>query len=334
MRRPLACLFVFLATVSLTVSSGCYHMYSQPYGYSGAPMGTTYPGTMQYGAPIQTLTPGQPYSPGGYQTVPQGGVPTYQGGGLQPVPENNAPSYNTNPTSPNSNPNPTTPDPYFPNTYNAPSGMNSIQPTAYREPAPLNPPTAALREVRSAPTDYVPDVSPVSAMSMPRSDLAAPTPAVLPQTAGEVNEIPPLAEAFAPPVMSPPPGKTAPAMPTGLPALEATPAAAQTLWDVETKKVVTADLAPFAHDPKFQWLRGVVSKEPDDGTWSIIYADQPDERDKWSGHLSLAPSPHFEKLREGDVVEVHGQIDDVVQDRLGKPVYVVSSLTKPFESRK
>jgi len=363
MRRPLAMMSALLAGISLTVSSGCYHMYSQPYGYSsGVPAGATYPGTMQYGAPIQTLTPGQPYTPGGtYQAYPQGTNPTYQGGGLQPIPESNAPTYQNNPpTSPNTN-NPTTPDPYFPNTYNAPTGMNSVQPTAYAEPTPLNPPTAALREVRSvpvqsAPTDYVPQFSRMNsaapASAMPAQSIVAPVPAsgMTSQAENQSLHTNSVAEDFALPVMSPPPGAatmpatqapgsapfaaspfaSSPEIPDRSAIPEVAPAAAQSLWDVETNKIVTADYSAFGHDEKFQWLRGVISKEPRDGTWSIVYNDRPSNTDKWAGHLSLAPSPKLENLRDGDIVEIQGELDDVVHDQLGKPVYVVSSVKKPL----
>jgi hypothetical protein len=93
-------------------------------------------------------------------------------------------------------------------------------------------------------------------------------------------------------------------------------------------------MTPFAHDAAFKTLRGVVSREPQDGTWSIIYNDAPDSSDKWAGHLSLAASPKLSSLSDGDVVEIQGQIDDVVRDRLGKPVYVVTDLRKVYEFNK
>jgi hypothetical protein len=93
-------------------------------------------------------------------------------------------------------------------------------------------------------------------------------------------------------------------------------------------------MTTFGHDPKFGWLRGVVSQEPADHTWSIVYDDNPSAADKWAGHLSLAPNPRLSELKDGDVVEIQGQLDNVVHDRLGKPVYVISNLTKPFETKK
>ncbi|SFH86335.1 hypothetical protein [Planctomicrobium piriforme] len=355
MTRPLARLIAACASLGLLTGSGCYSMYSQPYGggYSGYPSGTSYPAAQPYQAPIQTLTPGQSYVPGqSYQSIaPGSSTPTYQpptSGGLQPIPENNAPTYTPNTTSPK------TPDPYYPSTYNAPQtpSMSSIQPVGLNEPGPLSPPASGLREVRSQ--------SPQSALSDAATwseDAAAykpvPAKAAAPATATAIPSIPatpaPI-ESFAAPKMGPPPARTddpfgsAPGIPSAPPAAlpAAAPAAslvepasaAEPLWNTQTNKVVTADLSPFGHDPKFQWLRGVVSKEPQDGTWSIVYNDDPKADDKWAGHLSLSPNPQLDGLRDGDVVEVQGQIDDVVHDRLGKPIYSITGVRKVFQSEK
>lgn len=336
MRRTLACrrnlplgLFSLYCAAAIP---GCYHMYSQPYGYSGAPVGTPYPGTIDYGTPIQTLTPGQPYTPGQpiapgtYQPVqPGGGYPTYQNGTLQPVPDNNnsAPQYNPNPgTTPN--PNPQTPNPYFPNTSITPApsaGMASIPPVSPLEPAPLHPPTASLREIRTQSGTYEPRMNGVTPVS---AELAAPAPAtaLMPPTGA-----PPAQLEFAPPVMSPPPST-----PDGFPSSE-TPGSGSMPWGIEANKVITSNQQTFAHDPRFQWLRGIATKAPHEAHWSITYNIDNKADDKWAGTLSLAPSPYLEQLKDGDVIEVHGHIDDVIRDQNGKPVYVVSSLKKPFETR-
>lgn len=105
MMRPVPPLFALVLGLMLPALSGCYSMYGQPYGspYGGYPAG---PGG--YGTPMQTLTPGQPYSPG---VIPQGqGLPnTYNPSGLQPIPDNNAPNYNPAPGGAN---NPAVPNPY------------------------------------------------------------------------------------------------------------------------------------------------------------------------------------------------------------------------------
>ena len=85
---------------------------------------------------------------------------------------------------------------------------------------------------------------------------------------------------------------------------------------------------PFGHHPELKWVRGIVTREPQDGTWGIVYDDTPAEEDRFAGHLSLAPSPELERLRDGDIVEIQGKVDTIVHDRLGKPVYVVADLKK------
>ncbi len=326
MTRPLA-LKLLTCVLTVTLSSfGCHQSYyQQPYtGYGGygtaAPYGGTYPqGTYPQGtypAPIQTLTPGQPYVPGGMgpSTIPQGGAtPTYQQpSGLQPIPDNNsAPTY-----SPNTSP--LAPSPYVPGAsispinpgYSAVQPMNSpsgIQPAGFSSPSALNPPAAGLREVRSASTPDMTVTAPAN--PLPASPHAMPI------------------ESFAAPKMGPPPA--IPSASHADPFANASvPASAGPFEDVKANKVENAVLSAFAHDPKFQWLRGVVSREPRDGTWSIIYNDAPSAADRWAGHLSLSPSPELETLKDGDVVQIRGQIDSVVKDHLGKPVYVVTGVEK------
>lgn len=334
MMRPVDFSWFLCAAAFCPAFSGCYSMYAPPYGGYPSPM---YQGT-PYQPQIQTLTPGQPYVPNGsYQsTIPQGTTttPTYSqpgstppNSGLQPIPESNAPAYNPAPNS-----SPKAPDPYYKSTYQPPAstGLNSIQPAALAEPAPLNPPTSGLREVRS-PAPTTADPFPSSAESG-YSPVPARSP--LPVTAAPVPE----AEAFSLP-------RTAPAMPAAAPAKsvdpfaapakleESAPAAAAPVWDLQTKKVDSVAYSPFGHDPKYKWLRGVVSKEPQDGSWSIVYDDEPDADDQWAGHLSLAPSPELDRLKDGDVVEIQGQIDQLVQDQLGKPVFLISEL-KTLSPRK
>jgi hypothetical protein len=84
-----------LAAVAL-MATGCYGpRYGSPYGYSspGYPVGS-YGG---YPGPINTMTPGQPYVPGGtYQGIPGGTLQPLNGGG-------NAPTYSPNTTIPGNN---------------------------------------------------------------------------------------------------------------------------------------------------------------------------------------------------------------------------------------
>ncbi|HWL10249.1 MAG TPA: hypothetical protein VNQ76_17730 [Planctomicrobium sp.] len=331
MFRPLALTMISSALIGVLSASGCHHSYyQQPYGgFGGYPTMGPYesypPGGYQ--APIQTLTPGQPsYVPGGMSptTIPPGGQP-YQpgtGGGLQPIPDTGPPpTYSPPGTSP------LAPSPYYgPGASMTPSSapvyssvqpaaaVGGIQQTGWNEPSALSPPTASLREVRS------PVVPGLANASVPAQPLPA-IPSAMPM------------DTFAPPKVGPPPAinsMSGSSEPFGhvAPASQPAPAAAEGVFDLKANKVENAVLSAFAHDAKFRWLRGVVSREPQNGTWSIIYNNAPDATDRWAGHLSLSPSPELERLRNGEVVTLRGQIDNVLKDHLGKPVYVVTGVEK------
>ncbi|WP_437185885.1 hypothetical protein SH668x_003008 [Planctomicrobium sp. SH668] len=331
MFRPVACTYVMLTACYLTVASGCYHMYSQPYGYSGAPSATPYPGTIQYQqAPISTLQPGQPYTPGVY---PQGGTTTYPQGGLTPIPDNgsNAPTYNPNPTPGTTNPQ--TPNPYYPpgSTYNIPQnkGLYSSQPTsiqqaAYNQPTPSKQLMETSRALRSSDIDLTSE----SELESQETEFATPlvgSAPVLSTTPAPISSFAPEeSTTFELPVVQEGPAKSSTSNTNPF----ETPAPAEPSWDVETNKVVSDQESTFGNDGHFQWLRGIVSKDPIEGTWSITYNDKPSEDDRWGGHFSLAENSQLYSLKDGDTVVIHGQVDNVVKDQFGKPVYQISTVKK------
>ncbi|WP_437201090.1 hypothetical protein [Planctomicrobium sp. SH664] len=302
MMRPVTFRKSLVVTAALLCFPGCYRMY-QPYGYQGYPAGT-YPQQEMYGAPMQTLTPGQPYLPGGspagvYPSSPSG-TPTFQNPGLTPVPDHNLNSNPGNPPAWPANPgNPAgapggVPSPYYPNPNTtfmpgSPGGvpLQPIQQVQMQEPAPLAPPTV-MREMRPVPPLH----------HEPEQAFALPRPA------------PPM-NAEADP-FSAAPGRLEP----------------EGAAPIFAHKIPAQELEPFGRHPEMTWVRGIVSKEPQDGTWGIVYDETPDSEDKLAGHVALAPSPELDKLKNGDIVEIQGRIDPVMHDRLGKPVYVVSGLKK------
>ncbi|WP_437190882.1 hypothetical protein [Planctomicrobium sp. SH527] len=235
MSRPLAPILVACLMLTLIALTGCTHTYSQPYGYGGYSGYQTYPqqmGAPYQQAPIQTLTPGQPYVPGGAvypNAMPQGVTPTFQnpgtGTGLQPIPDNstNAPTFNPN-TSPKA------PDPYFNSTSITPAVPNVSAMPVNRAPAqsPLAPPVGNLRELNS--------------MNTPTSAGYVPVPAGLPVNAAPLAQPMPMAvtsapvDSFATPKMGPLPGR--PLDPAGNPAATSTGRIEQTsgtepLWDLK-----------------------------------------------------------------------------------------------------
>jgi hypothetical protein len=128
--------------------------------------------------------------------------------------------------------------------------------------------------------------------------------------------------------MTPPPARQPPPFAAPAKLEDSTTDSAQPLWNLQTNKVAPASFSSFGHEPAYQWLRGVISRDPQDGRWSIVYSDDPDAADKYAGHLPLAPSPELEQLKDGDVVELRGKLDDLVKDALGKPTYVIADLQR------
>ncbi len=311
-----------------TILSGCmYSPYSGGYGYGGGGYSQQggYPGTYpqygapQYGTPIQTLTPGQQYVPGQVYpqgTIPQGsfpstnpGTPTYNTpGGLQPIPDNtsNAPSFNSG--------NVTTPDPYFPsastNSALSPiadnSFQSSVQPANHSEHSQYEP----LDGLQSVPSQ-----NPMAgAYAEPE---ATPTFGGNPDNS-ETQFQPPVA-ASSNPFETATPTQSAPAPDQAMPVFS-------------FEKVTPGQLDPYGHEPNFQWLRGVVSHDSIEGSWSIVYDDNPAENDQHAGHITLAQSPYLNQLEEGAVVEIQGEVDSVAKDAQGKPVYLIRSVTELAKS--
>lgn len=93
-----------------------------------------------------------------------------------------------------------------------------------------------------------------------------------------------------------------------------------------SRDVTSVNSIPFGHEARYSWLQGVVSYDPRDRSWGIVYDASPDERDAHAGYLTLSPDPRFNALQDGSVVRVHGQVDPVVKDQFGRATYVVSKI--------
>ena len=89
-----------------------------------------------------------------------------------------------------------------------------------------------------------------------------------------------------------------------------------------------APAIPYGYDrDNHLWLRGVVEYVEADRAWHIMYDDAPDANDQFGGDLSLADDPRLAKLRDGDVIQVEGQVDPQARDARGKPRYRISKLS-------
>ncbi|MBW3538981.1 MAG: hypothetical protein KY476_01800 [Planctomycetes bacterium] len=88
---------------------------------------------------------------------------------------------------------------------------------------------------------------------------------------------------------------------------------------------------PYAHDPEYRWLRGVVDYDRTNETWNIIYDLEPAASDRWGGTLTLVDDPLLARLRDGDVVLIEGRVDASTRDRTGrKPRYRIEHLVAPL----
>lgn len=346
---PVKNTIVTLSCVLSFALCGCTYGPNPYGGYGGNPYGTPYQGGYQqypgYGVPTQTLQPGQQYIPGGSVTpqgvYPGGTTPTYQNnnGGLQPIPNNgassDAPPYSsTEINKPVPDPSSPAGGPFYNNsntsTFQPPIDARDIQPATHQQ-EPIQSINNHLRESNAATSVTSPTESyspPANAFpeSQPMNNAidinsANEIPAVAPGNSfPPAGEIPPVnsgADPFKSPVPSPSINSTPPAMP-----------AFDNISNIRTQKPVLGETKVFAHDSNYAWLRGVVSHDKPTDTWSIVYSDNPSTEDKYAGHLSFATSPFLSNMKEGEIVEVQGEIDPIIKDPLGKPLYLVTQLKR------
>lgn len=86
--------------------------------------------------------------------------------------------------------------------------------------------------------------------------------------------------------------------------------------------------SPYKKDSKgYSWLRGIVSRGPENDVWRITYSRDPLDDDRYNGSLTLVDDTLLDTLEDGDVVFVRGKIDQTLPDRYGKPSYRVTEVT-------
>jgi hypothetical protein len=84
----------------------------------------------------------------------------------------------------------------------------------------------------------------------------------------------------------------------------------------------------YAYDTAgHRWLQGVVSYDPRDKSWGIVYSIDPQPNDPHAGYLTLVNDPRLAALKDGDVVRLDGQIDPTRLDFSNRPSYAVQQIT-------
>ena len=268
--------------------------YSSPYGGYGQPY------MQPYGQPIQTMTPGPSYVPGGAyppgSTVPGGYAP---GGyapagaspGLQPSPDG---TFRPGPTS----------------------GLSPVPEPTSSAPA-YNPP---------------PDMGGDRSVPLPRDSVNFQPPVQLDPLGGApFRPIAPVTPVAGAEGLQPVSGAgTSPWARETNPAFQ--PAMGDNGEPIKANKPIVPigeGTAPFAYDAKsYRWLRGIVSYEKRDGHWSLVYSDSPDETDELSGCVTIADQAQLRGVNDGEIILVTGELSPTDTDPRGKPIFVVRELTR------
>jgi hypothetical protein len=95
-----------------------------------------------------------------------------------------------------------------------------------------------------------------------------------------------------------------------------------------TREVRDSAGQEYAYDTEsHRWVQGIVSYDPRDKTWGIVYSDNPAPNDPYSGYLTLVSNPKLNVLKDGDVVRLEGEVDPTHLDYSSRPSYAVRQIT-------
>jgi hypothetical protein len=97
----------------------------------------------------------------------------------------------------------------------------------------------------------------------------------------------------------------------------------------DSQPAVTRDTPkPYAHDPKWNWVQGIVDYDPESKTWMIMYDDAPQKGDQLGGVITLVNHPALKNLDTGDSVRIEGAFDENVGDSRNMPVFRIAKAKK------
>lgn len=96
--------------------------------------------------------------------------------------------------------------------------------------------------------------------------------------------------------------------------------------------VVQAD--KYGYDAQsYSWLKGVLEFDPREQVWHLTYSQNPDVTDQLGGEVTIKNTAHFKYARNGEFLQVEGELDLDSRDRLGKPLYTVTRIIRPVAVR-
>lgn len=97
---------------------------------------------------------------------------------------------------------------------------------------------------------------------------------------------------------------------------------------VEQVRGQVADGVEYGYDANgYRWLKGLLTYDDLDKTWSVIYSLSPSAADRFGGEFTLAPDTRLDPLRNDTPVQIEGFIDEQTRDRqLNKPMYRITKI--------
>lgn len=94
-----------------------------------------------------------------------------------------------------------------------------------------------------------------------------------------------------------------------------------------TREVKSIAEQQYAYDTSgHRWLQGVVSYDPRDKSWGIVYSIDPSPTDPHHGYLTLVNDPRLAVLKNGDTVRLEGRVAPERLDYSSRPSYEVTAI--------
>ena len=91
--------------------------------------------------------------------------------------------------------------------------------------------------------------------------------------------------------------------------------------------VATQPKSDLARDPNYRWVQGDLQYDVQRRSWHLVYDYTPFD-DRFGGELTLSGDLPFTPSDNDRVYRVYGTFDRALVDKLGKPVYRVSSVQR------
>ena len=80
----------------------------------------------------------------------------------------------------------------------------------------------------------------------------------------------------------------------------------------------------YDYDKSYRWLQGVLKKDTAEGVWYIVYDFK--QSDEFGGDLTLLNHASLQRMQDGEIVLIDGELVRGRTDQNGKPMYRVERI--------